>query len=132
MTISKNDYVNLKEVKEFLDIDNNEDDLELTNLIADANQEIDIRLNPYADKLPLQGDFLEHARKAGIFYVVSCVRDKSNNHEAGSRFMKKFDDKIKSLILALKAQPTARTKRVHARTQFDDEVDMLPSQNQFF
>ena len=63
-------YVELEEVKKFLSIDNNnEDDILLDTLILDANQEIELRLTPYAESFPLTEQFFEQATKARD---VSC------------------------------------------------------------
>lgn len=125
------DYVKLDEVKDFLSITDNKDDTELNNLKLDADQDIELQLRPFADQFPLTKEFLNAARRAGMFYVVSCYKDKLNNEKAAERFMKKFESKMKSLKDALKSVPTTRTKIVSASQSYDTEDDVLFSQRIF-
>ena len=119
-------YVELEEVKQFLKIENNnEDDRLLEDLILDANQEIEIRLKPYADSFPLTEQFFSQATKAGMYHVNSCYREHAHNGEAADRLMKKFEKKMVTLIDALKAEYVPRTRIVAASNTYDTERSLF-------
>lgn len=111
-------YVDVTAVKDFLKITDSIDDDTLDGLVSDANDEISMRLIPFADSLPIEKKFYNHASKAGFFYVVSCWKEKINNKDAAKDFMEKFEKKMEVLIDALKAEPTGRTKRHSVKTTF--------------
>ena len=126
-------YVELEEVKQFLSIENNnEDDELLETLILDANQEIELRLKPYAESFPLIEEFFSQATKAGMYHVNSCYREHALNGEAADRLMKKFEKKMVTLIGALKAVPTERTKTILISTDSRDSKVILPTQASIF
>ena len=121
------DYVNLDDIKDFLDITDTLEDSMLGDLIKDVNQEIDMRIIPFADAIPLDGIYLQQAKRAGFFYVVSCWKQEHNNPESATANMEKFEAKMVSLENALKALPTTRTKPVAKSLDYDTE-DPLFSQ----
>ena len=122
------DYVDLDDVKDVLGITDTNEDTLLNSFKIDTNQEIEFRLRPFADSLPLTSDFFTYAKKAGVYYMVSCYKTKNYNFEAGNEFMKKFEKKLSFLIDALKAIPTTRTKLFMASQRYDTEDDILFSQ----
>jgi len=120
-------YVSLDDVKNYLDITDNQEDSKLSDSIKDANQEIDMRIIPFADAIPLTGIYLQQAKRAGFFYVVSVWKKKQNNFEAAKLDMEGFESKMISLENALKALPTTRTRPVAKSLDYDTE-DPLFSQ----
>ena len=120
------DYVILQEVKDFLKIKDDKDDSELDNLVEDANQEIQLQLTPFANALPLKSEYLLGARKAGLFYVVSCWKSRINNDTAASAFMKKFDSKMKTIKDAIKSQPLGKPRTRVAALSLDYDTESTP------
>ena len=121
------DYVSLDGVKTYLDITDTQEDKLLRDSILDVNQEIDMRIIPFADALPLTGIYLQQAKRAGLFYVVSCWKQEHNNAEAAATYVEKYESKMISLENSLKALPTNRTRPVAKSLDYDTE-DPLFSQ----
>jgi hypothetical protein len=104
----------LNSLKEVVDIDDTLDDDTLNLFGTRANQRIDTKLAPWADSLPLTGDFLEVAKNASVFFVASLWKAKKENQDLAKFYMTQFDETIDNLIEQLKKQPSTsnRTKRV--------------------
>jgi len=128
--VTDSSYVQLDDLKEYLDVTDNLDDPMLSDLIKDVNQEIEIRMLPFADSLPLTGAYFQQAKRAGAFYVVSCWKQEHNNSEAAKSYMEKFESKMEMLIKALEAIPTERTDTVVYAPEYKSEP--LRSRERFF
>jgi len=88
-------------------------------------------LIPYADSFPLLQEDQESAISATCNHAAAGYKKHNNNFEAAKEFKEEAKDDLNSLILALKARPTTRTKIVAASQNYDTEDDILFSQRIF-
>lgn len=127
-------YVKLQEVKDANDFPDDLDDEELLTMIKEANQDIETKIVPYADKLPLtDGDpDFKAAGRAGLIYVRSLWKEKKHNFELADRLDKRYLRKIDDLIALLEAKPHDRTKALIIGNEPRDAKLPLPTQYSTF
>ena len=88
-------YVKIQEAKDKLDFPDDVDDAELLVIINDANQDIETKLTPFADTLPLpdgSADFKAAAR-AGLIYVNARWKEKKHNFELAKTLDAQYERK---------------------------------------
>jgi hypothetical protein len=115
-----------------VDIDDTLDDDTLNLFGTSANQDIDTKLAPWAEVLPLTDDKLTLAKNASIYFVASLWKAKKENKELAEFYMKQYTSTIDGLIEQLKKQPstTNRTKRVSVSQDY--QTRLLFSQTRKF
>lgn len=123
-------YVKFQEAKDALDFPDDVDDEELTTLVKDANQDIEIKLTPYAATLPLADGTpnFKAAGRAGLIYVNARWKEKKHNFELAITLDKRYEQKMKDLQQALKTEPTIRTQSLIVSDDPRDKKLPLPSQ----
>lgn len=123
-------YVKLQEAKDALDFPDDVDDEELVAIVKDANQDIEIKLTPFAAVLPLADGVpnFKAAGRAGLIYVNARWKEKKHNFELAAVLDKRYEQKMKDLQQALKTEPTVRTKSVIVSEDPRDKKLPLPTQ----
>jgi len=111
--------------------DSTDDALLQGTLGLKAERWVKNNLIPYADSFPLLQEDQESAISAACNHASSGYKKHNNNFEAAKEFKEEAKDDLNSLILALKARPTTRTKIVAASQNYDTEDDILFSQRIF-
>lgn len=129
MSTETDDYVEYSDVLKYLEQNEMDDKTKakLNLFIEDANIQLTLLLKPYSGELPFTGDFYTAVKMAGITYVISEFWDSQQGFEGAKRIEEKFKSRIKTIIDALKATPTNRTRLVASSPDYDTE-DSLFSQ----
>jgi len=127
-------YVKLQEVKDANDFPDDLDDEEVLTMIKEANQDIDTKLAPYADLLPLSdgGVDFKAASRAGLIYVRSLWKEKKHNFELAEKLDKRYQRKMADLIALLLAKPHERTKSLIVGNDPRDAKLPIPTQYDIF
>ncbi len=125
-------YVKLDPVKKDLEITDAVDDEELLGLINDVNQDIEIKLRPFAKVLPLPdgtADF-KAASRAGKIYIKARWAEKKHNKELAEAKDKLYERKMKDLQMAMNAESATnpRTKAILISKDPREEKLILPGQ----
>lgn len=108
------DYIDINYLKTSLRIkdDVHIDDAKLAEIITNANQEIDMKLKPYADDIPLEtgSNFYVQAQKCAAAYARMEWWEYQYQNEKYVASSEIYEKKIKSLTEALEAARTDRTE----------------------
>ena len=120
-------YVTLQEARTDLGIDDDQDDPILAGFIKDANEDVELTLVPFADKLPLVAGSktFKAAKRAALIYVRARWRERKKSFELAEKLDKNYESKIKKLKLALEAEPTTRTKPILFSNDYDTEDELF-------
>lgn len=123
-------YVKLQEVKDQLDFPDDVDDAELIMMVKEANQDIEVKLRPYAATLPLADGTpnFKAASRAGVIYVNARWKEKKHNFELSTKLDTRYEKKMKDIQQALKTEPTVRTQSLIVSTDPRDAKLPIPSQ----
>lgn len=127
-------YVKLQEVKDGLDFPDNVDDEELITMIKEANQDIEIKLRPFAATLPLADGTpnFKASSRAGLIYVNARWKEKKHNFELSAKLDIRYEKKMKDVQQSLKTEPTVRTQSVIVSDDPRDAKLPLPAQYDIF
>ena len=101
--VQSDDFTTLDEVKEFLDVTDTVDDVDLKILVEEANSEIKTQIKPFAADTLLDtatSNFTQ-ASKAALYYAISSWKEKHKNNESATFYEKRFQSKIGALKDAL-------------------------------
>ena len=127
-------YFDLAQVKDILKIrqDDDHDNILLRNTFGpQAERWIINQMTPFTDALPLEGDDLETAMGAANKYAVAHYKTHKNQLDASKEWMKMAKEDMVSLMIALKARHTGRTRISISSRDYDTETDLLSSQRLF-
>lgn len=127
-------YVTLLESRTDLGIEDDQDDTILTGFIKDANEDVELKLVPFADKLPLVPGTknFKAAKRAALIYVRARWRERKKSFELAEKLDKLYASKIKDLKAALSAEPTERKQTVLITSDPRDKKLALPTQYPIF
>ena len=105
-------YVKLQEARTALDIDDDLDDEELTTIVKDANQDLEIAITPVVDAVPVvDGTAVFKALgRTGLIYVRARWKEKKHNFKLAETLDKLYMEKLMYIVKALESEPTDRTK----------------------
>ena len=114
-------YLTLAVLKNSLDIDpgNDSHDNKLQDIIYDANEEIDARLRPYAEGVPLEpgSSLFVQAVKCAATYARMMWYEYNFHAQQFKTLSEIFDSKIESLIKTAISERTDRTALVFIAPQ---------------
>ena len=123
-------YVKFQEAKDGLDFPDDVDDEELHTMVKEANQDIETKLTPYADALPLVDGTknFKAATRAGLIYVRALWKEKKHNFELADKLTKRYEQKMHDLQKSIESIPTVRTKSLIVSVDPRDAKLPLPTQ----
>lgn len=127
-------YVKPQEAKDALDKPDNVEHEEIMTIVKEANHDIEVKLRPVANALPLVDGTPEFkaASRAGLLYVKARWKEKKHNFELAEKLDKRYEGKMRDLIDFLQSIPTDRTKAVIVSTDPRDAKLPLPTQYDHF
>jgi hypothetical protein len=100
---------------------------------ADVNKDMDNKLAPYADVLPLTGPAITDDIKAAVTYeVLSQWKAYIKEYEAAKFWHTKHLEKSEAIFTQLNTVPTERTKSVLIAHDPRDDKLVLPTQASIF
>lgn len=113
------EFFDIAMTKDLLDITDDSDDILLSGTIGlKAERWVKNKLIPYADSFPLDKENQETGISAACNRAAAAYKKKHNNLEAAKMYREDAVEDIDLLILALRANPTGRTKRISVKTSF--------------
>ena len=106
----------------------------ISEIVTEANQEVDVRLKPYAVSLPLDGDNIIYGqiRKAALHYARALWFNKIFEHDIEEKERVRFEDKMKPIIESFRADRNVRTRSVVAGIDPTLEKIYNPAQRDMF
>ena len=110
------DFISLLYLKKTLGIPDsktNNDDT-LLDITSIANQEVDMRIKPYAESIPLEPatDLYIQAQKAAARYARSLWYERNGQLDRAEHSDKIYEEKMKALIQAIISEKAGRQKTV--------------------
>lgn len=127
-------YVKLQEARTGLDVKDNLDDEEITTMLKDANQDMEVTITPFIDTLPVaEGtNIFKALSRAGLLYVKARWKEKKHNFELSNTYNKLYALKMKEIVKALKSIPENRTKALLVSSDPRDKKLPIPTQYDIF
>ncbi len=124
-------YVTFDEAKNGLDIPDDADKEELTTIVKESNQDMEMIMFPHVDVLPIPDGtpVFKACSRAGMLYVKARWKEKKHNFEVAKTLDKLYAEKMRNVIKALEAKPTDRTKSFLISQ--DSREDKLPLPTQY-
>ena len=113
------EFFDLPMTKDLLKITDDQDDKLLKGTIGlKAERWVKNKLIPYEDSFPLDTEDQETAISAACNRAAADYKKRNSSFEAAKMFKSDANEDLDALILALKARPTGRTKRISVKTTF--------------
>lgn len=119
----------LVKARKLLNINDTNDDVELEELGQTGIRKVEVALFGHID-LPLTGDFLDEAKQAIVYWVLTNWKARKNNKDLADYYLKLYKECIEGIKQAAKNTPTSRTKRVSVAQEY--ETELLFSQQKKF
>jgi len=117
-----------KALLKFKDGDESEDALLMGSIGLRSERWVKNRLIAHSDSFPLDTEDQESAISAACNKAAELYKKHNNNTQGAKDFREAADDDMESLLIALRARPTARNKIEVASQTYDTEQDTLFSQ----
>ena len=107
------DFLSLDKLKVSLDINSTQHDSKLSDILADAEQEVETRIKPYLDVPLTENDetFIQ-ASKCVLFFAKSHWYEFTFQLEKAKYNIERYDAKIENLVMSIKSDKPERTKAI--------------------
>lgn len=122
------DIAMTKDLLHIKQTDSSEDALLSGTIGLKAERWVKNSISGFVDSFPLSQEYQESAISAACSFAASRYKRHNSLLDAAKAFMDDAKEEINSLIKALKAIPTARSKIVAVSKDYDTEDDILFSQ----
>ena len=127
-------YIDTALMRTNLTIEPGKHEDKLSEVVAEANQEVEVQLKPFADKIPLETDtvFFGQVRKAALHYARKLWFDGVLQYKLATEEKKLYDDKIEQIKQSYRAERTTRTRAVITAADPRERYLLLPSSRNTF